>query len=231
VNARWSCPLNDLSSSHFQLPHHSLHSWSSFLLGSFRSEYEETKKKGGIAHRKEKSKWEAEQEKEEEVKVNSFQTISRWKQEPDHMKEVKQENEEPEKWHEDAEKVIEDQAMRGPSSPGSIILKEPSQVSPMHIHDLDSKVVEEVKEASKGTSRVTQYTKEEEADIQTIVHFFLSGGDDGESDESLIWAKLAEKVMVFIFSWVLYQVLNFLLRRDIEVQKNGRRFSVNMTKK
>jgi len=147
------------------------------------------------------------------------------------MKEVKQENEEPEKWHEDAEKVIEDQAMRGPSLPGSIILKEPSQVSPMHIHDLDSKVVEEVKEASKGTSRVTQYTKEEEADIQTIVHFFLSGGDDGESDESLIWAKLAEKVMVFIFSWVLYQVLNFLLRRDIEVQKNGRRFSVNMTKK
>ena len=69
----------------------------------------------------------------------------------------------------------------------------------MHIHDLDSKVVEEVKEASKGTSRVTQYT-EEEADIQTILHFFLSGGDDGESDESLIWAKLAEKVMVFIFS-------------------------------
>jgi len=169
-------------------------------LGSFRSEYEETKKKGGIAHRKEKIKWEAEQEKEEEVKVNSFQTISRWKQEPDHMKEVKQEDEEPEKWHEDAEKVIEDQAMRGPSLPGSIILEEPSQVSPMHIHDLDSKVVEEVKEASKGTSRVTQYTEEEEEDIQTILHFFLSGGDDGESDESLIWAKLAEKVMIFIIS-------------------------------
>jgi len=112
------------------------------------------------------------------------------------MKEVKQERG---KWHEDAEKVIEDQAMRGPSLPGSIILEEPSQVSPMHIDDLDSKVVEEVEGASKETSRVTQYTEEEEADIQTILHFFLSGGDDGESDESLIWAKLAEKVMVFIF--------------------------------
>jgi len=125
--------------------------------------------------------------------VNNFQTISEKKQEPDHMK-VKQENEELEKWHEHAEKVIEDQA--NPSLPGNITLKELSQVSPTHI-DLDSKVVEEVKGASIGTSGVAQYTEEEEADIQTLVHFFLSGGDDGESDESLIWAKLAEKVIAF----------------------------------
>jgi len=131
--------------------------------------------------------------------VNSFQTTSKWKQEPDHMKEVKQENEELEKWHKHAGKVIEDQAMRDPSLPG-IIIEEPSQVSPMHIDGLDSNVVKEVKGAYEGASRVTQYTEEEETDIQTIVHFFLSGGDDGESDESLIWAKLAEKVMVFIFS-------------------------------
>jgi len=123
-------------------------------------------------------------------------------QEPEQMKveiqEHIQEHKELEKRLEHTEKVLEDQVMQGASSPGTITVEKESfpQVSPMLVDGIDLSVVGE----AVKTSEVMQYTQQQEADIQTIVHFFLSGGDDGESDESVIWAKLAKKVLVLMFS-------------------------------
>ncbi|KAF5356201.1 hypothetical protein D9756_004111 [Leucocoprinus leucothites] len=188
-----------------KLPHHTPGSWSTFLTGAFKSEYEETKKRGGIAHRKEKSRWETEKEQTkadegQQAKVQEEKSrdqkgqkvLPEWGQEQEKMKESTRRDEDIENQQEYAEeKEIEDQMMQDVSSPRKIPMEKEghTQMSPMQVDGTDPAPTE----AAGETSKPVQYTQEEEEDIKTIVQFFLAGGDDGESEESVVWARLAEK--------------------------------------
>ncbi|KAJ3573679.1 hypothetical protein NP233_g2283 [Leucocoprinus birnbaumii] len=186
---------------HNKLPHHTPRSISTFLTSStFKTEYEEMRKRGGIAHRKEKDRWEAEQERakpakaKEEVSSQDETSEKPWPmpgQENDVMNGDVQKDEEMGNQQERAEeKEIEDQVMQDVSSPAKVPEKEgPSQIAAMEVDAVDAAP----KEKTEETKPTVQYTPEEESDIQTVVQFFLHGGDDGKSEEAVVWASLARQ--------------------------------------
>lgn len=190
------------------------------MTGSFRAQYEETRKRGGIAHRKEKSRWEAAEEKSKPERDKTKKEEGK-KEERSWLEDVHQEvpvpsegdtqqtpvnqdqkmKEEKEKQQERAEeKEIEDQVMediRVPEKQGVIESKvQENRASPMHVDgptQVDG-VASTTMEDIEGAPEVAEYTPEEERDMATVVQFFLDGGDQGE-EEDVIWQKLAQKVM------------------------------------
>ncbi|KXN83869.1 hypothetical protein AN958_00949 [Leucoagaricus sp. SymC.cos] len=170
-----------------KLPHHSIASWGTFLNVAFKTQFEEARKRGGIAHRKEKSLWEHEQEK-----------LRREREEMAQMKEAEkaggEKEEEGRKQQERAEeKEIEDHVMGDTSRETDNIVEKSADnsISPMQV-DGPSQAVQDAPESTGEPSEGGKLAKEEQEDIQTVVQFFLDGGDQGE-DEELVWAKLAQQ--------------------------------------
>ncbi|KAF9455082.1 hypothetical protein P691DRAFT_716285 [Macrolepiota fuliginosa MF-IS2] len=174
-----------------KLKHHSVGSISTFLTMNFRSQYEEARKRGGIAHRKEKSWWEEEQQRKEKLEQGREQQQQQGQQKVKEREQEQQKAQGNEEDHvmEDANDVKKDVEM---SEEKDGTLPTPS---PMEVDGPPKEA-----EAPQSTADVISekqvekpLTPLEEEDIQNIVQFFLDGGDSGEEPEEQVWAKLEQK--------------------------------------
>jgi hypothetical protein len=206
------------------------------------------RKKGGIAHRKEKSRWEAEQlrakeeqgnlkKSEQEKKEEGKPVPSGWNAEwASFNQDQKLREEEREKQEECAEeKEIEDQVMEElwVSEKRVVESKEGANgVSPMQVDGPTDRAAPNAMEDTEDAPEAKIYTVEEEQSMNTIVQFFLDGGDQGE-EEDVIWQKLTLKVICSQSHLNIeeYTMLTFDTRWGVKQQRNGLVSSPSMIQK
>ncbi len=133
------------------------------MTNTFRTQYEEARKRGGIIHRKEKDLWEKDQQK----KLKEKETNERKEEQGHSVKGTKEVKEKP------VNEEVE----------SSSLLRVPMEV------DEPSESTEAEKEV-----HVPRLVEDEEDDLNTVVQFFLNGGDDGNESEEQVWAKLGQQV-------------------------------------
>ena len=153
-------------------------SCAGFLNTKFRVQCEDARKKGGIAHRKEKSRWEEEQRKRLENERRDEEFVGEEKGEKERG------------WLAEGVRKVERKPV------GEAESKSPFR-APMEVDgpSLTKNTTTEVGEEVRGP----KLTQDEEDDLKTVLQFFLNGGDDGTEPEDVGWAKLEQQVCCIVF--------------------------------
>lgn len=179
----------------------------------FRTQYEEARKRGGIAHRKEKSWWEEEQQRKMQLE-----------QEQENENEKDQERDQ-DHIMEDAKGVRKEEVVSGNKNerdsraPMSMEVDEPTQrvEAPTNIASANGEKQDGLK-----------LTPAEEEDMQVVVQFFLDGGDSGDEPEEQVWARLEQKVSCTSL-FLEVKSLTFMFRSSVNQQLIGMNSTPDIT--
>lgn len=155
------------------------------MTGGFRLQYDEARKRGGIAHRKEKGQWEHEQQRKQQEQD----------QDQDHVNERKRDKGKEQDEEQGTDHMMDDVMEVEKELQVEEVDKE--RASPDHAPmDIDgpTQTAPEPGDTPQEGQNGLQLTQAEEEDMEVFIRFFVNGGDDPELSEEQILAKLEQVV-------------------------------------